>query len=117
MRKVAYLRKEKETVEIDYPLSRVWETIPSTLKSLEWAVQEIDQNKHFIKVKTKPGFMLFSSTLLINAVSVDKKTSRVTIVVETPVTTITAMTEFGRARERVDLFFETLAKQLTDSQS
>ena len=109
---MAYLRKEKETVEIDYSLSKVWEAIPNTAVSLEWTVQEIDQERHCVKVKTKPGFMLFSSILLVDAVSVDKNTSRVTVLVETPITTITAMTEFGRARERVDLFFETLAKHL-----
>jgi hypothetical protein len=96
---MAYLRKEKETVEIDYPLSKVWETFPKTLASLEWTIQEIDQERHQLKVKTRSGFMLFSSTLLIDAI-------------ETPVTTITAMMEFGRARERLDLFFETLAKHL-----
>ena len=109
---MAYLRKEKETVEIDYPLSTVWETIPNTLASLEWAIQEIDQERHQLKVKTRSGFMLFSSTLLIDATSVDEKTSRITVAIETPVTTITAMMEFGRARERLDLFFETLAKHL-----
>jgi len=109
---MAYLRKEKETVEISYPLSKVWAAIPKTLASLEWTVQETDDTNHHIKAKTKPGFMLFSSLLLIDAVSVDKNTSTVTVAAETPVTTITAMAEFGRARERVDLFFETLAKQL-----
>lgn len=109
---MAYLRREKETVEIDYSLGKVWETIPRVLESLEWIAQEIDQDKHQIKVKTKSGFMLFSSTLLIKTSAVDEKTSRVTITIETPVTTITAMMEFGRARERVDLFFETLAKHL-----
>ena len=109
---MAYLRKEKETVEIDYPLSTVWETIPNTLASLEWAIQEIDQERHQLRVKTRSGFMLFSSTLLIDAISVDEKTSRITVAIETPVTTITAMMEFGRARERLDLFFETLSKHL-----
>jgi hypothetical protein len=109
---MAYLRKEKETVEIDHPLSTVWEAIPNTLTSLEWAIQEIDQERHQLKVKTKSGFMLFSSTLLIDVVWVDEKTSRISVAIETPVTTITAMMEFGRARERLDLLFETLAKHL-----
>jgi len=109
---MAYLRKEKEAVEIEYPFSKVWRAIPDTLASLEWEVQEIDQERHYIKVKTKPGFMLFSSILLINATSAGKSVSRVTVEIETPVTTITAMMEFGRARERVELFFETLAHHL-----
>jgi hypothetical protein len=109
---VAYLRKEKQTVEIDYSLSKVWAAIPKALAILEWTVEETDDTNHHIKAKTKPGFMLFSSVLLIDALSVNEQTCRVTVVAETPVTTITAMAEFGRARERVDLFFETLAKRL-----
>ena len=110
---MAYLRKEKETVEIDHPLGKVWAAIPKVLASLQWTIQETDDTNHHIKVKTKPGFMLFSSVLLIDAISMGENTSRVTVAAETPVTTITAMAEFGRARERVDLFFETLAKQLS----
>lgn len=109
---MAYLRKEKETIEIAHSLSRVWTAIPKALAILGWTVEETDDASHHIKAKTKPGFMLFSSVLLIDALSVNGQTSRVTVVAETPVTTITAMAEFGRARERVDLFFETLAERL-----
>jgi hypothetical protein len=56
--------------------------------------------------------MLFSSILSIDVIPADVDITRVIVIVETPVTTITAMVEFGRARERVDLLFETLAKQL-----
>lgn len=111
---MAYLRREKEIVEIDFSLSKVWETIPKTLASLEWVVHEIDQIKHQIKTSTKPGFMLYSSTLLINVTSMNKNTSRITVAIETPVTTITAMAEFGRTRERLYLFFETLARHLEE---
>ena len=109
---MAYLRKEKETVEVAYALGKVWAAIPQVLASLEWTVQETNEARHQVKVKTKAGFMLFSSALVIDVVSVDDNTCRVIVSAETPVTTITAMAEFGRARERVDLFFETLAKLL-----
>jgi hypothetical protein len=110
---VAYLRKEKETVEIDYPLTQIWEAIPKVLASLEWSIDEIDDTAHHVKTKTKAGFMSYSSVLIIDAVSVDKKTARVTVAAETPVTTITSLADFGRTQQRVALFFETLAKQLT----
>jgi hypothetical protein len=110
---VAYLRKEKETVEIDYPLTKIWEAIPKVLASLEWSIEEIDDTAHHVKAKTKAGFMSYSSVLIIDAVSVDKKTARVTVAAETPVTTITSLADFGRTHQRVALFFETLAKQLT----
>ncbi|HLE75538.1 MAG TPA: hypothetical protein VI864_05785 [Candidatus Bathyarchaeia archaeon] len=109
---MAYLRKEKETVEIAYSLSRVWAAIPKALTSLEWILEQIDNTAHHVKVKTKAGAMSWSSVLLIDAVPVDEKTTRVSVSAETPVTAITAIVDFGRTRQRIDLFFAALAKQL-----
>jgi hypothetical protein len=109
---LAYLRKEKETFEIDYPLAEIWAAIPRTLTSLGWVIEEIDDAEHYAKVKTKSGFMAYSSVITIYAVSVEKETARVTVTAETPVTTITSIADFGRTQHRIDLFFETLAKQL-----
>ena len=112
MIKMAYVRKEKETVEIDYALNKVWAAIPEALTSLEWAVEQNDDASHHMRVKTKAGFMSYSSTLTIDGVPVDEKTSRFTVKAETPVTTITSIADFGRTKERIQLFFETLAAQL-----
>jgi len=109
---MAYLRKEKETVEIAYPLNKVWTVIPKALTNLEWNVEQIDDTTHRVKAKTKAGFMSYGSVLLIEAVPVDEKTTRVSVAAETPVTTITAVVDFGRTRDRIELFFEELAKQL-----
>ena len=109
---MAYLRKEDETVEIDYPLDKVWAAVPNALDSLEWAIEESDDTKHRIKAKTKGGFMSYPSVLIIDAMAVDKKTARCKVTAETPVTTITSIADFGRTRDRIDLFFEALAKQL-----
>jgi len=110
---MAYLRKEKETVEIDYPLGKVWVAVPKALASLEWTLEETDDAKHHIKAKTKGAFMSYPSVLIIDGVTVDEKTARVKVTAETPVTTITSIADFGRTRDRIDLFFEALAKQLT----
>ena len=110
---MAYLRKQKETFEIDYPLPKIWKAVPKVLASLEWTVDEIDNLAHHVEAKTKASFMAYSSVLLIDAVSVNKKTARVTVTAETPVTTITSIADFGRTLHRIDLFFETLAKQLS----
>jgi hypothetical protein len=110
---MAYLRKEKETFEIDYPLPKIWWAIPKALANLEWTIDEIDEATHHIKAKTKAGFMAYSTVLLIDAVPVDKKTSRVTVTAETPVTTITSLADFGRTQHRIEMFFEALAKQLS----
>lgn len=114
---MAYLRKEDETVEIDYSLDKVWVAILKTLKRLEWTVEETDEIKHHIKAKTKGGFMSYPSVLMIEAVVMDKKITRCKIEAETPVTTITALADFGRTRERINLFFEVLAKQLTNKKN
>jgi hypothetical protein len=110
---MAYLRKEKETVEIDYPLDKVWAAIPKGLNSLDWTAEQVDDTAHHVKAKTKASFLSYASVLLIDAVAVDEKTARVTVTAETPVTTITSVVNFGRTRDRIELFFEALAKQLT----
>jgi len=115
--KLAYLRKEKETFEIDYPLSKIWAAIPKTLASLEWAIEEIDDAAHHAEAKTKGGFMSYSSVLIIDAVPLDKKTARVTVTAETPVTTITSIIDFGKTLNRIELFFESLAKQLKNHEN
>jgi hypothetical protein len=111
--KLAYLRKEKETYEIDYPLTEIWAAMPKALASLEWTIEEIDDTAHHAKVKTKASFMAYSSVITIDAVPVDEKTARVTVTGETPVTTITSIADFGRTQHRIDSFFEALAKQLS----
>ena len=113
MKKLAYLRKEKETFEIDYPIAKIWQAIPKVLASLEWTVEEMDDAARHAKVETKASFLSYSSILIIDAVPVDEKTARVTVAAETPVTTITAVADFGRTQHRVETFFGTLAKQLT----
>ena len=111
---MAYLRKENETVEIDHSLGKVWAAVPKALASLEWTVQEIDNATHHVKAKTQGGFMSYPSVLIIDGVAVDKKTARLKVTAETPVTTITSIVDFGRTQDRIETFFEALAKQLTN---
>ncbi len=112
MKSVAYLRKEKETVEIDYAIEKVWKKIPKALKELEWTIEDTDEAAHRVKAKTPQGYILWSSALLIDVVSVGEKTTRVSVTAETPFTTISSIVDLGRARRRIDLFFAALAKQL-----
>jgi len=99
-------------MEIAYSLSRVWAAVPKALTDLEWNIEQIDNKAHHAKAKTKAGPLSWSSLLLIDAAPVDKKTTRVSVSAETPVTTITAIVDFGRTRQRIDQFFAALAKQL-----
>lgn len=106
---MAYLREEKEKIEIDYSIEKVWSAIPEVTTKLEWKTKETDEANHKLKVLTKKGFLAYESTLNVDVVAVNESTTRVTISAETPVTTITSMADFGRTRDRIELFIETLA--------
>jgi carbon monoxide dehydrogenase subunit G len=107
---MAYLRNEKETIEVDYPLEKIWAAIPETVKVLEWTIEAKNDDSHKVKVKTKGGFMAYSSILEVEVKPVDEKTTRIILNAETPVTTITSIIDFGRTRDRMGQFIEILAK-------
>lgn len=109
---MAYLRDENENLEVDYPLEKIWAAIPDVITILEWQIEEKDDTTHKAKVKTKGGFMAYSSILNIEVTSVDENTTRISIKAETPVTTITSIIDFGRTRDRIGQFIEILAKQM-----
>jgi 23S rRNA A2030 N6-methylase RlmJ len=109
---MAYLRKENETVEMDYPLSKVWEAIQKAIHDLKWTVEEIKETEHQLKAKTKKSFMSYSSLFLINAEAIKENVTRVKISAETPVTTLTAIADFGKTKERLNMFLSALSNQL-----
>jgi hypothetical protein len=109
---MAYLRKEKETVETDYSLNKVWIAIQKVLENLELDIEQIDETTHHIKAKTKTGLLAWSSVLLIDVVPVNENMTRVSVTAETPVTTITSMIDFGLTKRRINLFLGELANQL-----
>src|SRR3972149_7055547 len=98
---MAYLRKEKETYEIAHPLDKVWNCIQKAITDLDWEIEQIDDAVHRVKVKTKGGFMSWSSELHVEALAVNDNTARVSVVAETPVTTITSLVDFGRTQDRI----------------
>jgi len=109
---MAYLRKEEDKVELTYPLSKVWNAILKALNDLDWTVQNRDDATHQVRVKTTGSFIAMSSIIQIEAVVRDESTTRVKVSAETPVTTITAMVDFGQTRKRIELFYGELLKQL-----
>jgi len=110
---MAYLREEKENLEVSYPLNAIWEAIPKVIAKLDWKIQETNEETHHLKVKTKGAFMSYPSTLKIDLAAVNEKTTRMIIVAETPVTTITSVADYGRTRERTEQFVTTLAKLMS----
>ena len=109
---MAYLRKEEETVEIDYSLAKIWTGIQQVVTTLEWSTEQIDEKEHQIKAKTKAGSWSFSSILLINLIPVNENTTRVSVKSETPMTMIIGIIDFNQGKRRIAQFFEELAKQL-----
>jgi hypothetical protein len=114
VKRMAYLRKEQETVEIDHPLDKVWTAIQKVLADLDWNIQEKDETAHRVKAKTTAGPMSWSSMVLINAVAMDEKVTRVSVAGETPFTTISAIIDFGQGKRRINQFLAELAKQLAN---
>ena len=112
MNDMAYLRREKEIVDMDFPLAIVWIAIADAITSLEWKIDESNDATNQVITKTKANFMAYASTLTIRAIAVSQKTTRITVSAETPVTTITGIVDFGRTRERIDSFLLALVKQL-----
>jgi predicted RNA-binding protein Jag len=113
---MAYLRKEKEVVEMDFPAEKVWEAISEVMARLEWMVEEQDMETLKVTAKSKSGFMSYGSTISVEVSRVNENTTRVAAIAETPVTTVTSIVNFGQTARRVDSFFRELAAQLdTDS--
>ncbi len=113
---MAYLRTEKENIEVSYPIENIWTAIPKAITTLKWKIKETDEKTHHIKVETSGGFLSYSSDLLVDLSRVNEKTTRMAIEADTPVTTITSIVDFGRTRDRIEMFVVTLAR-LMNSQS
>jgi hypothetical protein len=114
---MAYLKEEKENIEVSYPLSAIWEAIPRVIEKLDWKILEKDESMHHVKVKTKGAFISYPSTLKIDLSVIDEKTTKMLVVAETPVTTITSVADYGRTRERIDQFVTTLGKLMESGKS
>jgi hypothetical protein len=107
---MAYMREGKETFEVSYPIDAIWQAIPKAIDKLEWKVEEADVATHHVKVKTRGAFLSYGSKMEINLTAVDEKTTKMSITAETPVTTITAMADYGRTNERINVFIATVGK-------
>ena len=112
---MAYVREEKENLEVSYPLAQIWEAIPQAVAKLEWKIMETDEVAHRLKIKTKGGFISYGSILTVDLSVIDEKRTKMTLAAETPVTTITAIADYGRTRERTEQFVATLGKLMSDS--
>jgi|SRR5208283_5557747 hypothetical protein len=112
---MAYTRDGKETFEVSYPIDAIWQAIPKVIAKLEWKVESADLATHHVKIKTKGAFLSYGSEMEISLTAVDEKTTKMSITAETPVTTITAMADYGRTNERINVFIATIGKIMESS--
>jgi hypothetical protein len=112
---MAYTREGKETFEVSYPIDVIWQAIPKAIAKLEWKVDSADLATHHVKIKTKGAFLSYGSEMEIDLTAVNEKTTKMSITAETPVTTITAMADYGRTNERINVFIETIGKIMESS--
>ena len=110
---MAYVRREGGKLKLAYPMNKVWAIIPKALISLGWNVEHTDDTAHRVKAKTKTSLMAYGTILLIDAKLVDQENTEVSVRAETPVTTVTALIDFGQTRKRIELFFLELQEQLS----
>ena len=107
---MAYARAGNESFEVSYPLAEVWDAMPKAISKLEWKIEAVDHEKHHVKIKTKGAFLSYGSIMTIDLTAIDEKTTKMVISAETPVTTITAIADYGRTNERINVFIATMGK-------
>ena len=106
---MAYLREEQQAVEVDFPVDAIWASIPKAVKTLEWKIEKKDDSTHHMQIRTKGAFLSYHSNIQVDLSAIDEKKTKMTLKGETPVTTITAMADYGRTNERIDVFVIALA--------
>ena len=106
---MAYLREEKENLEVSYPINVVWETIPKAVEKVGWTIQESNQETHHVIIKTKGAFFSYASKLTVDLSAIDEKRTKMVIKGETPVTTITSVADYGRTGERIEVLVASLS--------
>ena len=112
MNKVAYLRKDTKTLEIYYPMHKVWDAIRATIISLGLDEEQFNEETHHVRAKTKSGFMRLSSLILVDAAPAGGNKTKISVTAEKPVTTITGIMDFEQASQLIYVFLAELARQL-----
>ena len=62
---MAYLKEEKENLEVSYPLNAIWEAIPKVIEKLDWKIIEKD-DCIILKLKLKVPSYLTRQHLKLN---------------------------------------------------
>ena len=107
---MAYLREKRQELEVDFSVASIWEAIPKAVAELGWEICEKDETAHHLKINAAGSLTSYGSMLEVELTKLNEKTTRVAIVGETPVTTITSTLDFTQTYGTFDDFTLTLAK-------
>lgn len=107
---MAYLKDREQELEIDFPLESVWEAIPKAVAELDWKIKEKNNIAHSMIIHARGNLTSYGSMVKIELNKLNEKTTRVIIVGETPVTTITATLNFSQTDNTINDFILTLAR-------
>ena len=107
---MAYLREGKQELEVDFSLASVWEAIPKAVAELGWEIEEKDEATHHLTINTTGTLTSYGSMLKIELTKLNEKMTRIIILGETPVTTITSTLDFTQTNASFDDFTLALAR-------
>jgi len=106
---LAFVRERKKELDIDFPLEDIWQALPKAVEEFDWDIEEKDEKAHSLKIKTATTLTSYGSTLLVELVPLNEKSTRMTVYGETPVTMITSTLQFGQTYDVVEDFVLALA--------
>ncbi len=106
---MAFVRERKKEVDIDFPVDAIWKALPEAVDEYDWDIEEKDDAKHVLTIKTTNTLYSYGSTIRVELKQVNEKTTRMTVYGETPVTTITSTLQFGQTIDVIEDFVLALA--------
>lgn len=107
---MAYLKERMQEVEVDFSLESVWVAIPKVLAELGWEIKEKDETSNHLTVNAAGSLTSYGSMVKIDLTRLNEKTTRVTLVGDTPVTTITSTLDFTQTDDCIEYFIETFTR-------
>jgi hypothetical protein len=103
------VRERTKEVDIDFPLDAIWEALPEVVDEFDWDIEEKDDIKHLLTIKTSNTLYSYGSILRVELKPLNPKSTHMTVYGETPVTTITSTLQFGQTIDVLDNFVLALA--------
>ena len=111
---MAYLRETKRDVDVDFSVEAIWQAIPKTVDRLDWAIQEKDEKKHSMTIRTEKTLTSYESDLRVELEATGQNSTHMAVYGQTPVTTITATLQFSQTDDCIEEFIFALAEIMNE---